>query len=545
MCQRTSTKKYLLELDRLYNKAGNINPNIKKMLPAEILHCIEELYFGVSIGIAVYCIIHDIVQPTCVCNKTVTYYNKKINAFSNYCSIQCSTKSADTVKKRAQTKLDKYGSAGFNNRSLAKKTNIEKYGVDNPSKNNLVKQKIQQTVVEKYKSGDIQNKRQQTFDKRYSGHPQQTIKVKEKKKQNTLKKYGVEHTTQLPRVIEQIQNSKEQSYLDQYQWVIDYITTSPELKLRTVLAKETGVSLNIISHLVDKYNLPHIEVEIGTSSGEKELCDFLKTNNIEFQTNNRSLLSGQEIDIYIPKYNLAIEFNGIYWHSEKFGKSANYHLNKTEICQSQNIQLLHIWDHEWQDIAKQDIWKSMILSKAGKYQHIIGARKTKFDVVNRADAREFLENNHLSGFVKSKDHYGLYYNNQLIMLASFSHSRYSKSVDTELIRLCTKKDHLVVGGASKLFARQPNTKFVSYANRRYSTGNVYNQTGLTFITQTKPNYWYYIRNQLQSRLQFQKHKLKEKIKIFDPTLTEVENMHKNNYYRVWDCGNLTYVYERT
>ena len=43
-----------------------------------------------------------------------------------------------------------------------------------------------------------------------------------------------------------------------------------------------------------------------------------------------------EKDVYIPDY-LALEFNGLYWHSE-FGKDKNYHLNKTLLCKEQDIE---------------------------------------------------------------------------------------------------------------------------------------------------------------------------------------------------------------
>jgi len=81
------------------------------------------------------------------------------------------------------------------------------------------------------------------------------------------------------------------------------------------------------------------------STYEIEIKNFLKSKNIEYEINDRKILKGKEIDIYIPEYNLAIEFNGLYWHSEIY-KDKNYHLNKTEECLKNNIQLIHIFEDE-------------------------------------------------------------------------------------------------------------------------------------------------------------------------------------------------------
>ena len=74
-----------------------------------------------------------------------------------------------------------------------------------------------------------------------------------------------------------------------------------------------------------------------------------------------------EIDIFLPDNNLAIEFNGLYWHSTVY-KNSDYHLNKTELCEKQGIQLMHIWEDDW--LYKQDIIKSIILNKINATDNI-------------------------------------------------------------------------------------------------------------------------------------------------------------------------------
>ena len=45
-----------------------------------------------------------------------------------------------------------------------------------------------------------------------------------------------------------------------------------------------------------------------------------------------------------------------------------------------------------------------------------------------------------------------------------------------------------------------------------------------------------------NRVKFQKHKLANILEIFNSELSEVENMYANGYERIWDCGNLCFVY---
>ncbi len=97
----------------------------------------------------------------------------------------------------------------------------------------------------------------------------------------------------------------------------------------------------------------------GPSKGEQEIVKYLKLIGITgIQQSNRGILKQLELDIYIPSHNIAIEYDGLYWHSNKF-KPNNYHLNKTELCEKKGIQLIHIFENEWvyeQDLVKKRLW---------------------------------------------------------------------------------------------------------------------------------------------------------------------------------------------
>lgn len=51
------------------------------------------------------------------------------------------------------------------------------------------------------------------------------------------------------------------------------------------------------------------------SNKEKELSDFCKQFYPNLIENDRELIAPYELDIVIPELHLAIEFNGVYWHS--------------------------------------------------------------------------------------------------------------------------------------------------------------------------------------------------------------------------------------
>lgn len=85
------------------------------------------------------------------------------------------------------------------------------------------------------------------------------------------------------------------------------------------------------------------------SSGEDELYAYIKSlnPNLDIKRHNKSTVKPLELDIYIPSLRLALEYNGVYWHSTKHITDINYHLNKTKLCESKDIWLIHIWEWEW------------------------------------------------------------------------------------------------------------------------------------------------------------------------------------------------------
>lgn len=118
---------------------------------------------------------------------------------------------------------------------------------------------------------------------------------------------------------------------------------------------------------------------------------------------------------------------------------------KTSLARKAGISLMHIWEYDWNDLVKQEIIKSQIRHKLGMSTRVYG-RKTVVATPSKEEATQFEKNNHLQGHATSSYQYGLYYEGQLVALATFAKPRFSKEADFELIRYVTKRGTTVVGG---------------------------------------------------------------------------------------------------
>ncbi len=265
---------------------------------------------------------------------------------------------------------------------------------------------------------------------------------------------------------------------------------------------------------------------------------------------DKTLINPFELDILVAGKNIAIEANGLFWHSEQNDQmNEKYHLNKTELCATKGVNLIHIFEDEWHN--KQQIIKSLFDAKLGLTKNKIFARKCELRQISNVDANQFMENNHLQGGnMGAEISLALFYDDQIVSVMTFCKSRFDKNIEWELLKFCNKINMSVVGGASRLLNRfiqhwNPSS-IVSYANRRFSSGELYIKLGFTFSQNTDPAYFYIHKDELKrhSRQQFQKHKLEGRLDKYDDKLSEVANMKMNNYYRIWDCGNMKFVWNK-
>jgi very-short-patch-repair endonuclease len=414
-------------------------------------------------------------------------------------------------------------------------TNLKKYGVDNPMKNDEIKNKSIQILKNKYG---------EKFEK-----------ILNKTRQTMLDRYGYEYAlmnTDILKIV--IEKSKIKRNKKLNQKIENLINIDNDNNVFDIYCEKCNFIFNISNSLYKNRKRTNTIIcticnPIGSSKSgyEIQLQDFIKENySNNILINRRKIIPPLELDIYLPELKLAFEFNDIYWHNEEH-KSNNYHLNKTEECEKQGIQLIHIWEDNW--IYKQDIVKSMILNKLGKTSNKIYGRKTEVkEITDNKLVRNFLETNHLQGFIGSKVKLGLFFNDELVSLMTFGKRRVAmgkKSTNDgefELLRFCNKLNTNVLGGASKLFKYFKNNynpkEITTYADRSHSIGGLYKQLGFDFIGTTTTNYYYIIDGIRYHRFNFRKDKLIKE--GFDPNKTEHQIMIDRKIFRIYDSGNLKY-----
>ena len=496
-----------------------------------------------------------------------------------YCSKEC--KDAGSVRNREKTTIEKYGVSNINKlkefREKIENTCKERYGGISPLSNEEVKKKTVETVLKKYgvsnvmKNEEIKKKADETILEKYGvQNISQSDEIKKKKEETSIRHFGVPYHTQNKDQINKVKKIMFDSYGVENicQRNMKNIENYNEEYIRANFIKDGyfdllackeyfGISQDItLNRMKPRFNI--LEPNLRQRSRlQKEIVDFIKTfYKGEIRVNDFSFSKKLEIDVYIPEKNLAIEFDGLLYHS--YGKSKYprfdnagsedmyYHLRKTEMCEDQGVKLFHIWENEWVDEAKQEIWKSKLKVELGFADTKINARDCEIKEVLFSDSCDFLSLNHLQGNSQSKIRYGLYYQDKLVYLVSFGKSRFNKNYDWELTRACSSLNTVVMGGFSKLlnyFKEHHKGTIISYGNRRWTSkiNNVYNSSKLINIS--APNYFYFHISDtdvLFSRQTFQKHKLKDKLEIFDENLSEVENMYNNGFRRIFDCGNLVY-----
>ena len=250
-----------------------------------------------------------------------------------------------------------------------------------------------------------------------------------------------------------------------------------------------------------------------------------------------------EIDILIPSLNIGIEYNGLYWHSEEYGKDRFYHVMKTDMAQEKGIKLIQIFEDEWTEN------KELVLNKI---DHILGisnslpkifARKTSVKEITLKEAKEFFAKNHIQGFVPSTLYIGAFYDDMLIGAISF---KQEKENEWNLTRMATDINYICIGVCGKMFSfftkKYTWKKIKTFADRRWTNSkedNIYIKLGFKLKEVLKPDYRYIVNKKRVHKFNFRKKILSEKFKL-KKDLTEKEMANILNLKKIWDCGLFKY-----
>ena len=502
----------------------------------------------------------------------------------------CSSSFASNVVKEKirNTNLERYGCEHYNNPQKIKqsllnktkeewdtivdkrhKTNLNIYGVENVLQSKEIKDKIRNTNLEKYgvewstQRSDVKEKVSST---KMNYTNERNNEINEKRKTTCLEKYGVEYVSQNDDVKKTIIQSKRIKTLEKNSGVKqidncdDFVCfctdencnmcQNREFRIRRQLyriRKQNNEELCVIKNPIN-YSVSNEEVEF------KKFIESIYDGEIIF--NDRNALNGKEMDVYIPDLKIGFEFNGLYFHSEYF-KEKNYHKNKSLLAKSLDITLIQVWEDTW--FSKNEIIKDIIKSKFGIFDTKIGARNCKIKEIKSDLARKFINENHLQGYVDSSVKIGLFYNDELVEVATFGklrkimNSKNDKN-EFELYRFCSKKGVCVYGGFKKILKYFINEykpqRIITYSSLDISTGNVYEKCGFTFVKNTEPGYyWVNGSKENNEMFNYRKHRFNfrksELIKQgFSEKMSESEIMYKRGYYKCYDSGNILFEMKR-
>jgi predicted nucleic acid-binding Zn ribbon protein len=526
-----------------------------------VLELLDAMYPGVALSIQIHSVVHA-VSPWCkVCGKPIKTIGKTT------CSVQC------------RVELSRVNGSLSLSKQKAKDTIMSKYGVDNVRKIPGVEQRRKQTMLDRY--GQLISPRtqqassdrvphlnelgRQTLMERYGvTNPGQLPDHRKKSQATLVKKHGVDNYFHSQEFQQRRQQRVEQHWrMFGGDKITDNSVSAASDDLQALHAnpnnridfscQDCGQQHQLASETF-KYRINKfghactncLGINRG-SAAEAAVADFVSSLGFATQRNIR-LLDGQEIDIFVPSRNLAIEYNGLFWHNDlKINK--RYHSQKTAAAAQRGITLIHIFEDEW--VHSPDIVKSRLRNLLGCVDQVVHARKCTVKPVDSQTARQFLDQNHIQGHSPSTVKLGLFNGDQLVSLMTFALPNRAKGQRSkkdqqcwELARFASVLDTRVVGGASRLFShfvRQYNPdQVLSFADLRWSTGNVYQQLGFQYQGCTALGYWYVDLANCRRVHRFALRKNSQD----RAELTEYENRLAQGYLRIWDCGHSRWVWSK-
>ena len=554
------------------NLLSNFENVVAKQYPSEYATILDSFPEYTNFRDKAYAFVYG-VKRCKVCGNAISLGWQTRNKI--YCSPQC--KRADKEHILAKSKA----------------TCMERYGVDVPAKSADIKAKMQATTMERYGVGNImqspeyldsigyvspmarpevQAKSKHTLTERYGDRPYANSTIVGKRKATCMERYGVDVPAKSADIKAKMQATTMERYgvgnYSQSQSYKDYIKDC-----RRAYVESLGLAFNdellvgspsqgyaskefieaqlngtvTIAQTKGEYSdyhyaLRNIETDGKISSPHRMLLDFLDSYNIAYKANDRVMLKPKELDIYIPAHNLAIEINGIYWHSVDVPVTDTKHLDKFQQCTNLGIKLLQFTDLDI--YCKFELIKSMVLARCGLSPNRIMARKCSVDVINRETAQQLLEQWHYQGkTTNSAKFVGLVYNNEIVAMLAYS----TKDTTTRIERFACKPFHHVVGAYTKLEAQVIKltnpTHIVTFSLGLISDGALYSNNGYTPVGQsTRPEFYVYDGVRLHNRQRFMKSKMPTLFgDKFNPNFTEFENIVTNGLRLYFGAGITKWV----
>lgn len=488
-------------------------------------------------------------RPVCAqCGGRVNWFK---NRFAETCSKACSNKRNGNAAKMRSTLMATHGvdNASAIPEVIEKRraTLFDKYGA-------LVSENHISRNVETWER--LNTKGRETFLERYGVTNPGMLPEHREKVQKTLQtRYGVSHPAQIPNQIdirEQRRYARLESKLPEGSkllQIISPVSDNGEANYRYTLKCECGETCTLPSETF-KFRMRETGTFCASCTGittsrsikEKDLLASIRSfYDGAIIENDRKIIAPYELDIVIPDKRIAIEFAGLFWHSEdRVGKT--YHLDKMKRCRDKGYRLITVFEDEWE--IRKEIVISRLKHNIGVLSNKIYARKCRVKPIDTALAKSFCEHHHIQGYAISSIKLGLFHDDQLVAVMTFARPslakghRKSRETEWELSRFCVAGS--VIGAANKLFkafvAQYQPSRVITYSDLRWNTGQVYGTMGFSYSHTSRPNYWYF-----KGVRRIHRFKLR-KTASDDPHKTEMQIRSDEGWRRIWDCGNDLWIW---
>lgn len=486
---------------------------------------------------------------------------KMKNTLLDRYGVEYPLQSSEIKNKVMNTKKERYGYSTFN-MNKTKETVINKYGVDSVFKSEEIKNRIRETNLKRYgtynpmKNEDIKSKSISTNLKKYnSRHYLMTEDGKNKLKDSVRKKYGVDNVFQM----ESVKDKSRQTNIKRYGTAHPMKSDKVKNKTKNTCKEKYGNKSYIgsedwrtktIETCMEKYGVDYPCMTDNCRNASRTISKI----NLEFSKMLDRYGINSELEFGIDKYSYDIKIDNflieidptpthnINWNPWKHPVDKNYHINKTRLANENGYRCIHVFD--WDD-------KDKIVDLVNPNKRRVYARNCCIKIINdNKISNEFLFNYHLQGTCRNQDIIiGLYNNDELLQIMTFGRPRYNKNYQYELLRLCTKNNTVVVGGAEKLFNYFIHNynpySIISYCDNSKFRGDIYTRLGMELLDYGNPTcHWYngdrHITDNLLRKQGFDR--------LFGTSYGKgTDNnqlMLDHGFVQIYDCGQSVYVWNK-
>ena len=309
------------------------------------------------------------------------------------------------------------------------------------------------------------------------------------------------------------------------------------------IARGLNIARSYCSNLLNKYQIyedPEVKIHRNISKPQLDLQEYISSIcDFDIIINTKKIITPYELDIYIPEKQVAIEYNGNYYHTTN-NVDKKTHYKKSKLCEEKGIRLIHIFEYEWENERQRPILENIIKNALGVNLNKIYARNLNIEVKESKCMKEFFETNNIQGFrggkfaiclvdKKTKEIYMSY----MMGSAFFGKGKY----EWEVIRGATKLGYTVVGGASKIWkyfkkTYNPNN-CVYYIDYNYFNGNSIQNLDKFELIETQFSFKNYFVNE---------NKVKNRDPIHHKEIKQLEE--QGLIYPIYNAGTKVYVWKK-